>query len=117
MSNQPHAEILFCILKSQQQVEAILTAFMEIGITGASVIESKGMAQVLTEQVPIFAGFKSLFAGEGSDSQMIVSVIKNELIDETINTIQDICKNFNIPGSGIMFTVPVSRVAGLSRDF
>ncbi|PCJ62229.1 MAG: hypothetical protein COA79_03990 [Planctomycetota bacterium] len=110
------AEVLFCILKSQHHVEEVLTGFMELGISGASILESKGMAQILTEQVPIFAGFRSLFAGEGSDSQLIVSVIKTDLVEDAIDLIEEICGDFVVPGSGIMFTLPVCRVAGLIRN-
>ena len=109
-------ELLFCIVKDYRQLDMILEGFIEQGITGATVIDARGMAQVLSKDVPIFAGLSSLFPGGNADSQLIISVLDRNKLDNAVRLIQDVCGDFDEPGAGILFCVPVSRVHGLSPE-
>lgn len=107
-------ELVFCIVKDYRKLDMILEGFLELGITGATVVDARGMAQVLKEDVPIFAGLSSLFPGGNSDSHVILSVLDSAKLDEVIKLLEDICGDFSEPGSGILFSVPVSRVRGMA---
>ncbi len=49
--------LLVCICNQPDKLEEILEAFVEVGITGATVLDTVGMGQILSTEVPIFAGF------------------------------------------------------------
>ena len=108
-------ELLVCIVKDHHQVEEILTGFLEIGIKGATVIDSRGMGQILSNDIPIFAGFKALFPS-GTGTYMILSVVENNLIEDAIRLADEICGNLEKAGAGFLFTVPVRRVKGLAEE-
>ena len=120
MSEQPSSrcnlELLLCVVKDYHQRDMILEGFLELGITGATVIEAHGMAQVLSKDVPIFAGLSTLFPRASSDSHLILSVLDSKKLDQVIRLIEDVCGDFNEPGSGILFTVPISGVRGLAPE-
>ena len=107
-------ELMFCVIKDYRQVDMILEGFLELGISGATVVDARGMAQVLKTDVPIFAGLSSLFPGGNSDSHVIMSVLHSEILNDVLKLIEDVCGDFSKPGSGILFSVPVSRVRGMS---
>jgi nitrogen regulatory protein P-II 1 len=109
-------ELLVCIVKDHHQVEEILTGFLELGIKGATVVDARGMGQILSTDIPIFAGFKALFPGGTSGTYVILSVIEQNLIDEAILLANEICENLNKAGAGFLFTVPVARVMGLAEE-
>jgi hypothetical protein len=109
-------ELLFCVVKDYHQRDMILEGFLELGITGATVVEAHGMAQVLSKDVPIFAGLSSLFPRASSDSHMILSVLDSAKIESAARLIEDVCDDFDAPGSGIMFTVPISSVRGMAKE-
>ncbi|MCP4599538.1 MAG: hypothetical protein GY847_03195 [Proteobacteria bacterium] len=111
------SELLVCIVMDHHQVEEILTGFLELGIKGATVIDGRGMGQILSTDVPIFAGFGTLFPGGSSGTYMIYSVIEQELVDEAIRLADEICGNLDKAGAGFLFTVPVSRVRGFAKEF
>ncbi len=109
-------ELLVCIVKEHHLVEEILTGFLELGIRGATVIDGRGMGQILSTDVPIFAGFKALFPGGSSGTYMIYSVVGQGLVNEAIKLTEEICGNLDKAGAGFIFTVPVKRVKGLAKE-
>ena len=110
-------ELLVCVISDPNMTDEVLQGFVEIGVSGATVIDSYGMAKVLLQDIPIFAGFRSLLAGSGSYSKTIFSVIKDPaLVDQAIAAIHRICGDLENPNTGIVFTVPVNRVGGLRPE-
>ena len=107
-------EMLLVVVKDYRQLDMILEGFIELGISGATVIDARGMAQILRADVPIFAGLSSLFPGGSSDSHVIMSVLEGHRVEEVGRLIEDVCGDFSEPGSGIMFSLPVLRVRGLA---
>ena len=107
-------ELLFCIVKNHHQVEEILTGFLDLGVRGATVFDGRGMGQILSTDVPIFAGFRSLFPGGSAGTYLILSVVEEGVIDEVIDLIEEVCGDLGRPGTGVLFTVPVRRIRGLA---
>ena len=109
-------ELLICIVKDHHQVEEILTGFLELGIKGATVIDGRGMGQILSTDIPIFAGFASLFPGGSRGTYMIMSVLEQAQIDEAILLAEEVCGTLDKAGAGFLFTIPVGRVRGLAKE-
>lgn len=111
-------ELFVCVVNSPEAVEDIIAGFIEIGVTGCTVIDTKGMGKIVSQDIPIFSGFKTLFAGARESNVTIFSVMDSELVDKAIDIIEEIYASFSEPSTGILFTVPVSRVKGLinTRD-
>ncbi len=107
-------ELLFCIVHGHRKVEELLTGFLDVGISGATVVDARGMGEILTTQVPIFAGFKSLFPVGGGHTYLIISALEDEQVEVAMDLIEEVAGSFEEPGSGILFTVPVARVKGLA---
>jgi nitrogen regulatory protein PII len=105
-------ELLICIINDPRILDAILESFLEHGISGATVIDSRGMGNILTQEIPIFTGLKTLFPGGGAGNHMVFSVMSPEQVDEIVPVIQEICDDFNKPGLGVLFTLPVNRMIG-----
>jgi nitrogen regulatory protein PII len=114
--NGKGSELLVCIVKDHHQVEEILTGFLEMGIKGATVMDARGMGQILSTDVPIFAGFKALFPGGSSGTYVILSIVENDRVDEAIDLADEVCGSLSKAGTGIAFTLPVERVKGLARE-
>lgn len=109
--------LLVYICNRPDKLDEILEGFLEIGVTGATVFDSTGMGQVLSSEVPIFAGFRSLFRGTSSVNKTVFSVIREpEKITEAYHIIEEAVGSLNEPGSGIAFTIPVQNVSGLASE-
>jgi len=111
-------ELLVLVLGQEDKLDSILAGFIEIGITGATMIESRGMARQLSEggaTAPVFAGLQELLERSRPQSTTVFSVVETrEKLDAAIDMIKNKCGDMANPGSGILFTVPVGRVVGLA---
>lgn len=110
-------KLLILFLNKVEKLEEVLEGFVEIGITGATVIDSVGMGHIMSEEVPIFAGLRFMFAGAKPHNKTIFSVIKNDKEEEAIRLLQKIVGDLNQPGTGIVFTISLDRVEGLKPEF
>jgi nitrogen regulatory protein PII len=105
------------ICNNPEKLEEILEGYLEVGLTGATIIDSLGMGHILATQVPIFAGFQSLFSAASAYNKTILSVIKEpEKVAAAFDIIEEICGPLGSPGVGIAFTIPISEVRGLMSE-
>ena len=109
-------QLLVTVINHQELVDVVLSGFVELGITGATVVESRGMGRVLSHDVPIFAGVEGLGTMSRSANRTIFCVTDDDKIDAAIRMIEETCGNLETAGAGIIFTLPVGRVVGLSRE-
>jgi len=105
------------VLNNEDLLEEVLEAYVEAGVSGATLLDSEGMGRFLAYEVPLFAGFKEFMKGNKPYNKTIFSVIKDEKVILRLKTLIDkIVGGLDNMGTGIMFTVPVDWVAGLVRD-
>ena len=108
--------LLVAVINHEELVDDVLAGFIELGITGATVVESKGMGRVLSREVPIFAGLRTLAASSRPANRTIFCLADDAKIDAAIALIEEVCGNLDSPGAGIVFTLPVGRVVGLKPE-
>ena len=113
--NSMHMELLITIIKDYKKVEEILLGFIEIEVTGSTVIEGKGMGQLLGD-VPILASLRGLFPGSAVDSYVILTVADESRVVKACELIEKVCGSMNKPSEGVLFSVPVNRVRGLTKS-
>lgn len=110
-------KLLVFVCNKPDKLDEILEGFLEIGVTGATVIDSLGMGHILATEVPIFAGFRSLLSGAGSYNKLVLSVIKEpEKVRAAMELIEEVCGPLEKPGVGIAFTISVEEVRGLMPE-
>ena len=109
-------QLLIAVINHVEQLDDILAGFVELGITGATIVNTEGMGHVLSHEVPIFAGLRSLTARSRPSNQTVFSVIEDDKVDAAIALIQEVCGSLDLPGAGIVFTIPVARVVGLAPE-
>ena len=109
-------KLLVIILNKVEKLEEVLEGFIEVGVTGATIIDSIGMGHVISEEVPIFAGLRFMFAGAKPHNKMILSVITDDKEDPVIEILKKILGDLGQPGTGIVFTMPLDRVEGLKPE-
>jgi nitrogen regulatory protein PII len=105
-------KLLLVVLKSVESLEDVLEGMVEAGVTGATVVESIGMGRIL-EDVPLFAGLRSMFRSSKPHNNMIFSVIGDEQAAETLQILGTILDCANGRGKGIALTVPIDSAIGM----
>lgn len=106
--------LLVTILKDYRHVEELMLGFVELEVGGSTVIEGAGMGEVLGN-LPILSSVRQLFPNSGSTSHIVLTVTNELKANQCITFIRE---QFNLdgqPGAGIIFSVPIANVFGLSE--
>ena len=109
-------QLLIAVINREEKVEDILAGFLEIGITGATLVNSEGMGRLLAAEVPIFAGLEALAGRTRPRNQTLFSVLEDDKVEPALALLQEVCGSFDNPATGIVVTVPVNRVLGLKAE-
>lgn len=109
-------QLLIAVINQEEKLEEILSGFLEIGITGATLVGSEGMGRLLASEVPIFAGLQALAGRTRPRNQTLFSVMDDAKVDDALALLQEVCGSFDNPATGIAVTVPVTRVLGLKPE-
>ncbi len=109
-------QLLVAVINQPDRLDEVLAGFVELGITGATLLESRGMGRVLSRELPLFAGLRMLEEHSRAKNHTILCVAEAAKVDAALALLQEICGDLASPGSGIAFTVPVGRVVGLAPE-
>ncbi len=110
-------ELLLCVINQPEKLFEILEGFVEIGIKGATVLESRGMGSILSQDVPIFATFRDIF-GKGSPyNYTIFSIVEGkEIIKDAIKVIEEALGDLSEKDTGMVAVIPITFFKGSSIE-
>jgi nitrogen regulatory protein PII len=108
-------KLLFIVLNSTDKLEEVLEGLLEVGVTGATVVDSVGMGHII-EDVPLFAGMRNIFRSAKPRNNMIFSVINDNQAGETMEVLDKILACSHEKGSGIAFTLPIDSAIGVCKE-
>ncbi len=118
MTAQPEKDsnmfLLVVVINNEDLLDDLITGWLDIGITGATVLESTDFVQLISTHIPIFAGFRTLSGGGMHHNKTIFAAIeKKSILDDAVAFLEVICKKPGKPHQGIYFVVPLLRFAHL----
>jgi len=108
-------KLVTIVLNKTEHLEDLLTAFLEIGVSGATVVDSVGMGRILSHDVPIFTGLRSAFPGTSPVNKTILLVTEDGLVDDILTVTEDVCGSFEGPGTGLVFVLPIDIARGVGE--
>ena len=103
------------VLNKKELLKEVISAYVEAGVPGATIIDSEGLGHFLTHKIPLFADFKNFMTGNTSGNKTIFSVVKDESVLPQLEKLLDrICGGLSAPGTGIIFTIPLDSCKGFT---
>jgi nitrogen regulatory protein P-II 1 len=109
-------QLLVAVINDVDRLDEILSGFVELGISGATIIESEGMGRVLSRDIPIFAGLQTLISRSRPQNRTILSVMDEAKAERAIALLEEICGDLTSPATGIAFTVALTHLVGLAPE-
>jgi len=108
--------LLITVLNNEELLDEIITGWLDIGITGATVIESTDSLQLISHHIPIFAGFRALTSGGMPHNKTLFTIIRDkEVVDQAIACLEALCIDTGKPFQGIYVVTPALRFGRLGR--
>ena len=87
---------------------------------GATTIDSQGMGKVLLEHnvnIPMLASVRKLIEGRMPYNKTVFSIVKSEeKMRKVVDKIKGKLDNFEEPGVGFLFVVPVVECYGFKKE-
>jgi nitrogen regulatory protein P-II 1 len=112
--------ILF-VLHDPEKLTALLDAWKEAGINGATVLFSTGMGRIqqnqsLRDDLPLLPSLEDFYPKIENLSRIIFSVVEDDtVIEKVITATEQVVGDLEQPDRGLFFVLPVSQVRGLRR--
>ena len=107
--------LLVLVLNKTECLEELLEALYEQGHTGATILDSRGMAQSLSdhEDLPFLASLRLLLDPDHRENKTVFMVVEPSRIAEISAIVNRVTGGLDRPDTGILFTIPVQSVEGL----
>ncbi|TCT14323.1 hypothetical protein EDC18_106121 [Natranaerovirga pectinivora] len=108
--------VLFVVLNETEYLSDVLIKIRQLGIRGATVIESVGATSIDKGiySLPVIGGFMRTLDGDSSTNRTIFSVIENEKeVEKAMEEVEKVLGgDLKKPHKGIMFVLPVTHFRG-----
>ena len=115
---EENIQALFVIINDPDKLEDVLEILLACEIRGATIMETQGMAKVLSNRIPIFLGLRGLIEDEHERNKTIFALSKHpDKINQAIERLSDMFHSFEEACTGMMFVVPVLKAVGLGQKF
>ncbi len=105
-------KLVVFILNRVEYLEDLLAAFLEIGISGATVLNSVGMGQIVSHNIPIFSGLADAFPGSSPSNRTILAIVDERQVKRMACMIEDVCGSLDDPGNGVMVSLSLEEAFG-----
>ena len=109
-------KLMVIILNRLDALESLLEGLSSVGVGGATIIESSGMAMTLSrlDSSVLSASIRNLFSGD-EDNRTIFSVIKDDQLETVRKVVYKTVGDLSKPNTGILFTIPLDLVEGTKK--
>ena len=105
---------LFLVLNETNLLEEILDRFVDVGVQGATILDSQGMASALAEtppDLPFFSAIRARFETARPYSKPILTALASEeSAERTVHAARAVLSTVDAPGAGLMFSLPLGMV-------
>jgi hypothetical protein len=109
--------LLIIVINDEDLLEDLITGWLDIGITGATVMESTDLLQLISQHIPIFAGFRS-FAGTGvrHNKTLLIGIETKKILDNAVKFLEIVCAETRKPSRGTYFVIPIVEMGYLGAE-
>lgn len=110
-------QLLFIVLNKTECLEDLLTGLYDNGLSGATIVDSHGMAQSLKEldDFQFLGSLRMILNPDHKENKTIFMVLNDDQIPMVSKIVNDVTGGLDKPDTGIMFSTPVNYLEGLER--
>lgn len=110
-------QLFVLILNKTECLPKLLGEFLSAGIKGATIYDSMGEVQYIghetVEPPPIFGSLRKFINPDHEQNKNVLVILRDEQVEAARAIVNKVTGGLDKPGTGIIFTVPVSFVEGI----
>lgn len=113
-------KLLFLVLNKTEKLNDVLAELARRNISGATVVESMGMARLLSHthdegEIPFLGSLRTFLNPEREESKVILTVIHEWQLSEAVNAIESVVGDLSLKDTGVVFCVPIDFTKGIRK--
>lgn len=109
--------LLVAVINDEELLDELMTGWLDIGVTGATVVESTDLLQLISHHVPIFAGFRTLTSGGMTHNKTIFTAIdRRQILDQAVAYLEALFHDAGRPHMGMYCVLPLLRAGKLGLE-
>lgn len=110
-------KLVVIVLNKLDCLDKLLTAFGKNNIPGATILSSRGMAQTLEahDELRFIGSLRMLMNANYRENRTILMAVPDEKVDTVVELVDKATGGLDQPDSGILFTLPIDRVEGMTH--
>lgn len=108
-------KLVIFFLNQEEHLEEVLEAFVELGVDGATILDSIGMGRILAHDIPIFAGFQNLLHDSRPGNKTILTIVDEAKIERMTKAIEQVIGSLDEPGNGLLVSLPIDYIKGYAK--
>lgn len=116
-------QMVIMVVHDPGKIDGVLRVWDESGVAGLTILDSSGVThgneqRGFRDDLPLFPSLRGLLRSEEETSRTLFSVIPDDFnLDGLIAATEELVGKLDDPYTGILFVVPVTRVAGLRTSW
>ncbi|EEG31197.1 hypothetical protein CLOSTMETH_01139 [[Clostridium] methylpentosum DSM 5476] len=110
-------KLLICVLNDTDKLDELMIKLAEAGVKGATIINSTGMGRTLYnhQESALMNSLRALLDPDRDENKTIFTVVDEAQEKAFHKVMNEVVGDLARPDSGIIFTIPVDSVTGLSK--
>jgi len=113
--------LIVLVLDDPDQTKNILDAWDAVGVTGATILESTGMARLrgvgIRDDLPLMPSLGSLLRSREDRHRTLFTIVQGQLqVDAAVEATEATIGNLGQDNTGVLFVLPVLQVYGLRKQ-
>jgi hypothetical protein len=111
-------QVLIIVLNKIHKLDDLLMELNNNNIRGGTIIDSMGMVSVLADEhseIPLFGSLKMMLNENRPFNKTIFMVLENDRVPIAMDCVRKVIGDMNEENAGIMFTLPINIVEGLTK--
>jgi len=111
---RPKMKLMYIILYFDDMLYHVLEYFIQMGIEGATIVDSSGMGEYISN-IPLFATFIGFMNEKKNHSKTIMAMIPENREQEIIKGIENITGDMDKKQGAMIMTLPISFYKGTMK--
>lgn len=109
--------LLIAVINNEEIIDDLVTGWIDMGITEATVMETTDLLQLISNNIPIFAGFRTLTTGGSTHNKTIFTAIDDrDLLDQATAFLRTVLAQTKKPAQGFYFVAPLLEMGFLGME-
>lgn len=106
-------KLLICFIHKKKLLDQVLAKLIDLGVGGATVIDSTGIGRSKADDIMIYEGYKDVLRGAKKNHYTVMCVINKSKVKEISSELTSLYGDFEQKGIGFFFTIPIDKMWGI----